>query len=264
MPRLTALSAGLAVTVVLAFICVRHYAVVIPEDIETRLIARLTENNVSVSPSEDTNAPVVSATIDGRDVTLTGIVKNEAEKTRILSVTQTVYGIRLIKDRISVVKPAPKEKKTSIATMTRDPAPEKERREKPNPTPKKATISCAETVRLIIGDKSVRFPPESAVLSAKDKALLNALSEALQSCADTVITVIGHSDTSGSDALNNRLSLLRAQAAAAALRDAGLDENRIKTKNAGSSHPIADNADPEGRAKNRRIEFHLKTALTAP
>lgn len=74
------------------------------------------------------------------------------------------------------------------------------------------------------------------------------------------ITVIGHTDSTGSDAVNEALSKKRAEAVATYLSSRGVPSDRVKTEGAGESQPIADNATPEGRANNRRVEVILETS----
>ena len=88
---------------------------------------------------------------------------------------------------------------------------------------------------------------------------LSALGQWLQANPDRAITLIGHTDTSGSAAANMALS----QARARALRDwltaqFGVDPARIFTVGRGADAPLADNATAQGRAQNRRIEVALR------
>lgn len=71
------------------------------------------------------------------------------------------------------------------------------------------------------------------------------------------VEISGHTDTTGEDELNYKLSQKRADSVKAYLTSQGIAPDRIETKGHGSSKPIADNARAEGRSKNRRIEFHL-------
>ncbi|HEX5737629.1 MAG TPA: OmpA family protein [Hydrogenophaga sp.] len=73
----------------------------------------------------------------------------------------------------------------------------------------------------------------------------------------TVITIVGHTDSSGSVAANNALSRDRAQSTRDYLIARGVAITRLQTEGRGSSEPIADNGTPEGRAKNRRVTIYV-------
>ena len=71
------------------------------------------------------------------------------------------------------------------------------------------------------------------------------------------IEISGHTDNSGNEANNLRLSGARAKSVADYLIGKGINKERIKIKGYGSSQPIAENKSEEGRAKNRRVEFKI-------
>ena len=73
----------------------------------------------------------------------------------------------------------------------------------------------------------------------------------------TRITIIGHTDSSGSDAINNPLSVNRAAAVRDYLAARGVSGQRIIIDGRGSREPIADNATADGRSKNRRVEIFV-------
>jgi len=71
------------------------------------------------------------------------------------------------------------------------------------------------------------------------------------------IEIIGHTDSTGPEDYNQRLSELRARVVADWLIRNGINSKRIKAIGKGESEPIADNSTPEGRAKNRRTEIRI-------
>jgi outer membrane protein OmpA-like peptidoglycan-associated protein len=72
------------------------------------------------------------------------------------------------------------------------------------------------------------------------------------------ITIVGHTDAIGSEMHNLRLSIQRAEAVAEYLRNLDVALDRMSADGRGEAEPIADNKTPEGRARNRRVEFFLK------
>jgi len=77
------------------------------------------------------------------------------------------------------------------------------------------------------------------------------------------VIAVGHTDSVGSDAYNQRLSLARAESVKAYLVSKGVDRQRIRTEGRGESQPVADNATAEGRAKNRRVDIEVVEARPA-
>jgi len=76
------------------------------------------------------------------------------------------------------------------------------------------------------------------------------------------VRVIGHTDSTGSDAVNNPLSMDRAQSVRSYLVNKGVSAGRIDTEGKGSYLPVADNTSSDGRARNRRVEIFLREADT--
>jgi chemotaxis protein MotB len=118
------------------------------------------------------------------------------------------------------------------------------------------------TVRM--GEK-VLFPSGSATISPEGKATLKKISEAFANVKDRMIRVEGHTDNipihSTRFPSNWELSSARAIAVVRWLQELGIDPKLLAAAGYGEFQPIADNATPEGRADNRRIEISLAAPL---
>ncbi len=102
---------------------------------------------------------------------------------------------------------------------------------------------------------SITFATNSADLNAQFYSALDGVDLVLKEYDKTMIEVAGHTDSTGSLALNQSLSERRAQSVASYLSSKGLNSKRILTVGAGPSRPIASNDTPEGRQQNRRVEL---------
>lgn len=87
---------------------------------------------------------------------------------------------------------------------------------------------------------------------------LDALASALAAAGNVAIRIIGHTDSQGSEMVNLRLSIARAEAVAEYLRQRGIALERLSADGRGESDPLASNASEEGRARNRRVEILLR------
>lgn len=111
----------------------------------------------------------------------------------------------------------------------------------------------------------VLFDFDSAELRSDASVVLDDVVEVLTLLEDAPAEIRGHTDDVGDDEYNLELSQRRAEAVADYLVDAGVDRSRLTTEGLGSSEPVADNSqpdgsdDPEGRARNRRVEVLLPT-----
>jgi outer membrane protein OmpA-like peptidoglycan-associated protein len=82
-----------------------------------------------------------------------------------------------------------------------------------------------------------------------------AVAQILRAYPHSKLTLVGHTDNDGTPAQNIALSRARVDRMEALLAHAGIDRRRISTVGRGLAEPIADNATPAGRARNRRIEL---------
>ena len=101
------------------------------------------------------------------------------------------------------------------------------------------------------------FDFDKSVLKPAGKAKLNDLVSKVQGINLEVIIAVGHTDSIGTDAYNQKLSIRRAEAVKAYLVSKGIEKNRVYTEGKGEKQPVADNKTKEGRAKNRRVEIEV-------
>ncbi len=87
--------------------------------------------------------------------------------------------------------------------------------------------------------------------------MLDRFAEGLRNNPNTDVRIIGHTDNTGSDAVNNPLSLDRAASTRNYLTGRGIDGRRISIEGMGERQPIATNETADGRSRNRRVEIYV-------
>jgi outer membrane protein OmpA-like peptidoglycan-associated protein len=103
----------------------------------------------------------------------------------------------------------------------------------------------------------ILFATNSATLTPEAIGNMTQMAETMNKYADTNVLIEGHTDNSGSNAINQPLSQRRAQAVANQLISGGVDVGRIESKGYGSTQPVADNTTAAGKAANRRVEVAI-------
>ena len=101
------------------------------------------------------------------------------------------------------------------------------------------------------------FDVNKADLKPEGRAKLDDLVSKMAGINLEVIIAVGHTDSDGSDAFNQRLSVRRAESVKNYLATKGVERNRIYTEGKGEKQPVADNKTREGKAKNRRVEVEV-------
>jgi OOP family OmpA-OmpF porin len=137
--------------------------------------------------------------------------------------------------------PAPR-----VAPPPPRPAPAPKPKPKPKPVAEKVTLAA-----------DVLFDFDKSVLKPEGKAKLDDLANKVRAINLEVVIAIGHTDSIGSDAYNQRLSVRRAESVKSYLVSKGVEPNRIYTEGKGEKQPVASNKTREGRAKNRRVEIEV-------
>ena len=133
------------------------------------------------------------------------------------------------------------------------PAPPPPAPEKPKPAPEKPK-PVAEKVTFAA---DVLFDFDKAVIKPEGKSKLDDIANKVKGINLEVVIAIGHADSVGSDAYNQRLSVRRAESVKAYMVSRGIEPNRVYTEGKGEKQPVADNKTRDGRAKNRRVEIEV-------
>ena len=109
-----------------------------------------------------------------------------------------------------------------------------------------------------LANRIVEFNSGAASLTPAGQAVLDEMAAALLKLSGKKVEVIGNTDASGNRVSNLALSQSRANAVKDYLVSKGVAANSLSTLGLGSDRPVASNATPEGRARNRRIEFRVQ------
>ena len=105
-------------------------------------------------------------------------------------------------------------------------------------------------------DAGILFATGKADLSAASQTSITEIAKVLKENSDMDIAIIGHTDSTGSDAVNNPLSVNRAKSVQNSLKNQGVN-NIKRVEGQGSKNPVADNATEDGRKLNRRVEVYM-------
>lgn len=149
-------------------------------------------------------------------------------------------------------KPAAKPKPE--AKPEAKPAAKPEAKPEAKPAAKPAAAPVTQKVTLAA---DVLFDFDKAVVKAEGQTKLDELVGKMKAINLEVIIAIGHTDSIGSDAYNQKLSMRRSQAVKAYLVSKGIEANRIYTEGKGEKQPVASNATKDGRQKNRRVDIEV-------
>jgi len=149
------------------------------------------------------------------------------------------------------IKPAP-----APAPVAAAPAPAPAPKAAPAPAPVAAAPAPAAASKVTYAADTF-FNFDKAVLKPEGKAKLDDLVSKIKSINLEVIIAVGHTDSVGSDAYNQKLSVRRSEAVKAYLVSKGIEKNRVYTEGKGEKQPVADNKTAQGRAKNRRVELEV-------
>ncbi len=148
--------------------------------------------------------------------------------------------------------PAPAPMAAAPAPMAPAPAPS------PAPAPAAApVVVAAPTSEKVTFAADAFFDFDKSVLKPEGKAKLDDLVSKMGGLNLEVIIAVGHTDSVGTNAYNQSLSVRRSEAVKTYLVGKGVEKNRVYTEGKGEKQPVADNKTAEGRAKNRRVEIEV-------
>jgi outer membrane protein OmpA-like peptidoglycan-associated protein/tetratricopeptide (TPR) repeat protein len=118
-----------------------------------------------------------------------------------------------------------------------------------------------DLIKVKVGKKvvlnNILFETGKSILTASSYAELDRLLNIMNENTEMKIEISGHTDKTGSESINSVLSENRAKAVVEYLVQKGIDRKRMEYKGFGSLQPVTENTTPQGRAKNRRVEFKI-------
>ena len=181
--------------------------------------------------------------LNGDTLTLTGSAPSEKARADVEAAAKAAWPKMKITNNIQVSgTPAP--------SAPPAPAP-------PAPAPAQAGGPCATLQADITAllKAPINFQTDGFTLTPASQQQLTQIADKLKACPDPKVSVVGHTDSSGNDAINIPLSNNRAKAVADYLVSQGVAGDRVTSKGVGSAEPIASNDTPAGKAQNRRTDI---------
>ncbi len=172
--------------------------------------------------------------LNGDTVTLKGTAPSEAAKAEAEAAVKAAWPKMTVVNEITVSVPSA-------------PAPS------PAPAPGGGPCASLQADITALLKTPINFQTDGFSLTPASQQQLTQIADKLKACPDPKVSVVGHTDNSGNDAINVPLSNNRAKAVADYLVSQGVGDNRVTSKGVGSAEPIAPNDTPAGKAQNRRV-----------
>lgn len=173
----------------------------------------------SISAGEDLTW--AETAVDGQTLSLTGYVPDHHAQQRANDIAAAIPGITEVDNRLRLVG---------------------------------VTDGCQQELNHMLSQEKIQFQVASHSISSHSDFLLKMLAIVARNCA-TGIQIFGHTDSAGDPSDNLRLSVRRAEAVRDYLIRSGVEAHLLHAEGFGDTKPIYDNSTPEGRQRNRRIEF---------
>ena len=118
------------------------------------------------------------------------------------------------------------------------------------------SVNEGEAIKVTF-ESGILFASNSSTLNSTSRLSLDKFATSLQNNPDTDVKIYGHTDSTGSDAINNPLSQRRAESVYNFLLSKGINGSRIVSQGFGSTQPVADNSTSAGKSQNRRVEVFI-------
>jgi peptidoglycan-binding protein ArfA len=182
--------------------------------------------------------PDFNIDLNGGTVTLKGTAPSEEAKSEVEAAVKAAWPKIKVVNEITVAAPS---------APVSAPA--------PAPAPAPGGGVCATLQADITGllKTPINFQTDGFTLTPASQQQLTQIADKLKACPDPKVSVVGHTDSSGNDAINVPLSNNRAKAVADYLVSQGVVGDRVTSKGVGSAEPVAPNDTPAGKAQNRRV-----------
>jgi peptidoglycan-binding protein ArfA len=181
--------------------------------------------------------PDFNLKLDGDTLTLTGTAPSESVKASAESYAKNAWPNVKVINNIEVKAASP---------TAPPPAP-------PGPAPGPCASLQGDVSALL--KTPINYDTDGFTLAASSQDLIRQIADKLKTCTGAQAAVVGFTDSTGNDAINQPLSENRAKSVADALVSDGIAADHVTSRGAGSSNPIASNDTPAGRAQNRRVEI---------
>ena len=243
-----------------------------------------------IAPPLHAQGPAPATATPGAPVVVSGTLADDAAKAALLARLRAVYGASRVVDQLAVgnvstpanwndylqrlITPSLKlvthgqlQVEGNAVTLRGDVASDAHRQQIASEfaTTLNPTYTVNNGLRVVaseqavldtaLGNRIIEFESGKATLAESGKAILDQMSVALLALKNRKVAVIGHTDNAGSRAGNLALSQARAEAVKSYVASRGVAPDAIAVSGEGPDRPVADNRTPEGRARNRRIEF---------
>jgi peptidoglycan-binding protein ArfA len=216
----------------------------IEQDLTSRSIAALQAAGIEIPP--------YGLKLDGQTATLSGpvgapIVSEEA-RLRV----EAVWGVSEVVINAREVPPPPPADGAAAPPPPGKPV----NRETAGAPPPQLTGKLEADLNKLMDGKTIRFSPNTDVLMPDGRRILDDMAKILNATPAVPLEISGHTDSDGDAQRNVSLSRRRAAAVKRYLVNRGVANGRLSSTGFGAAKPVAPNDSPEGKARNRRIEFH--------